>query len=143
MRLLLDEMMSPTAAGALDVLARGQEAECGHILDLARPGRTDDEIAELCRTEGIAALVTLNIRDFGAKKHYFAALLDAGIHVIVIRPAKQQPDAGQQVAIVAEHLDGILSRLAGAGSPVLIKVTRGGVVERSLDALIAEASGLP
>jgi precorrin-6x reductase len=140
---LIDEMMSEVVSRSLNPLAAPTGDEFLHILDIAEPGTQDEDIPALCRRHGIDVLITLNVKDFGARKHYYAALLDAGVSVIVARPAKQQPDAGQQVALLSLHFERITRTFDEAGAPLLMRVTHSAAVVRDLEELIAEVSGPP
>jgi hypothetical protein len=114
-----------------------------HILDIAEPGAKDEDIPALCRQHGIDVLITLNVKDFGARKHYYPALLDAGVSVIVVRPGKQRLDAGQQVALLSSHFERITRTFDEAEAPLLMRVTHSAAVVRDLEELIAEVSGPP
>lgn len=143
MRFLLDENVSHSIAPALRALGEPGEVY-GHVLEVAgRPRVTDDEVVELCRTEGFDALITLNVRDFGARLHYYAALRDRGVHVVVVRPGKEQPDLHQQMAMVCGQFNAVRRILDRAAGATLVKVTRTSAHERTLDELVNELTGLP
>lgn len=109
--------------------------------DLGRGGAQDPEIPPLCRDEGIDVLVTMNVRDFGARKHYYASLIEHGVHVIVVRPGKLQPDAGQQLSLGAGAHSGVRKLLASATEPSLVRVTHSGATVTSLQELLREIDG--
>ena len=98
----------------------------------------DDDIPPLCHDQGITALITANVRDFGARKHYFAALLESGIHVAVVRPVKTKFDVGGQVGFMAPRMAYLIDRWQSADAPTLNVITQGGVRERSLEQLLEE-----
>ncbi len=143
MRFLLDENVSQSIAPALQALGEPDEFY-SHVLEEAgRPKLTDDEVVELCRTGNFDVLITINVRDFGARLHYYASLRDRGIHVVVVRTGKEQPDLHQQMAMVCGQFDAVRRILSRAAGPALVKVTRTSAHERTLDELINEQTGLP
>jgi hypothetical protein len=75
---LLDEQMHETTARSLDALGNLDGRAFWHILDYRGPGTPDDEIPALCAEIDAQCLVTANVKDFGARKRYYEALLDAG-----------------------------------------------------------------
>ncbi len=141
MKYLWDEQTSERAAHSWAVLVADSGDEAVHIYDLGAGGTLDDDIPALCLESGVEALVTLNVRDFGAKAYYYEALLDSGLHVIVVRPGKAKPDANTQMALVSHHTTYIQRHLATAPSPALVKVTFSAAKLRTLDELVAETSG--
>ncbi len=143
MRFLLDEDVSPTVADAMQAMAEPGDVYV-HVLALAgRNGLLDDEVVELCHKEQGDTLITLNVKDFGARKHYYASLNQRAISVVVARPAKQQPDTYQQVALICAQFETVRAMLATATGPILIKLTRSSAVRRTLEELLAEVQGLP
>lgn len=139
---MADEQISELAAKGLDGLG-GAQVNVSHILDYVPQGMDDEDIPGLCAEHGIDVLITMNVKDFGAKKHYYRALMAHGVHVIVVRPGKLQPSAGQQVALVAQHFEFILKRLTAAEGPILIRARMSGAAERNLEQLLNEIYGLP
>ncbi|MDP9444132.1 MAG: DUF5615 family PIN-like protein [Actinomycetota bacterium] len=79
MRYLLDEQLSESAAKCLNGLVGRDPETVRHMTDLVPQGLEDDDIPPLCQQHGVATLITMNVRDFGAKKHYYAALLAHGV----------------------------------------------------------------
>ena len=97
MRIILDEQLDPTLADVLNVLQSRHGCTFVSLRELAPPKTQDIEIPELCREHGAVALVTADVKDFGAKKVYFQALLEAGVSVITLRPQKRtHSSTGQQ-----------------------------------------------
>lgn len=141
MKFLVDEQISRAAAEGLDAFDRASDDEWRHIVDVGAQGMADEDIPSLCKREGYSVLVSLNYADFGARKHYFAGLLANEISVVVIRPKKQQLDAGQQMGLIAMHLVTIKKHLVAASSPILIRCTHSAVTARDLAELITEISG--
>jgi hypothetical protein len=144
-RFLLDEQLHPDAAASLDVLARSKGDEFTHILQHTTPGMDDADIPALCHEIGVDALITANVRDFGAKRFYYAQLVENGVHVVVLRPRRIKFTPEQQVSMMSGHLNRIRALLAEAAAPVLVKVTLSSAEPRSLEELLANdtASKLP
>lgn len=137
MRLLLDEMLSEQITGALDTFAQLHGDRVLHIVEIAGHGTPDDDIPGLCEREGIDALVSINVRDFGARKRYFEALLDSGIDVIIIRAPRQNFDVGQQAGFLLNNWSAI-KRVLPAAEPTLVRVSQGGAAVRTLEQLHQE-----
>jgi hypothetical protein len=135
---LLDEDLKQTIAPVLDALGKENGDSFAHILDHTASGTLDENIPALCRERGIQTLITVNVRDFGAKKVYYQALLDAQIHVVVIRPGKLKLFRERQVGIISMHYQAIKQHLEAATGPTLVRVTPGGAEPRTLDELVEE-----
>jgi predicted nuclease of predicted toxin-antitoxin system len=84
-RIILDEQLDPTLADVLNVLQSRHGCRFLSLRDLAPPKTQDIEIPEICRENGAIALVTADVKDFGAKKVYFEALLEAGVSVVTLK----------------------------------------------------------
>lgn len=138
MNYLLDEQLHESAARSLDALGRPEGDAFTYILDHRDPGTEDDEIPALCSEIGAAALITANVRDFGARKRYYEALLAAGVHVVVLRPGKIALLPGRQVALIANHYATIRKHLQETNSPQMLRVTYGEVRAIDLADLMAE-----
>jgi hypothetical protein len=137
-RYLLDENVSELIAPAMQALADAGE-HFAHVIDVAgRASLTDDEVVELCHEKHFDVLITINVKDFGAKAHYYTALEQRGIHVIVARPMKAQPDVGQQMGLICSQFGAVRKLLSDSEGPALVKVTRSTVVRRTLIDLLAE-----
>lgn len=136
MNLLLDENLDEALAAPLSAVSK--EDLFRSLIEVGQAGMLDADIPPLCKQEGIDALITVNHKDFGAKKFYYQALLEAGVSVVVIRPGKVAFDTLQQMAIISRHWKRIRSLLSESDGPVLIRVTQTDVKIRSLEDLIAE-----
>lgn len=89
----------------------------------------DEDVPDICRQEGAAALITINYKDFASKVVYLQALLDAGVSVIVLRqpnPRTYTPDVNYQVALVEPYLRNIVRRLTRTKEPLLFVMNRSG-----------------
>lgn len=144
MKFLLDEQLHPTVAEVLTILGRSAGDEFVHICDIAGHGTLDEAIPGLCAANGCRALLTVNHRDFGAKKALYEALLAQGIHVVVVRPGKHPWSPDQQASLLAgkERAFVDLTRKAEElDERILVRVTPSDVKRRSLDELIREIDG--
>lgn len=140
MRIILDENLWPETATSLNAFESRYELTFVHINDIA-PGAQDEDIPGICQEQGAAALVSANVKDFGARRVIFEALLEAGVSVIVPRPSRRATLTPEvQVSMLMRHIQRISAALHGAQDQVLLKVTDGGVTEVSLEQLIKVTS---
>lgn len=89
----------------------------------------DEEVPEICRSEGATALLTKNYEDFARHELYFQALLSAGISAIVLRQPNPQTtvaDVDYQVALLEPRLRNIVRRLKQESEPLLCVVNESG-----------------
>lgn len=135
MKFLLDEQLSERTARSLAAL---EDDEFEHILDSQEQGAGDEEIPDICRQRGVDALITVNVKDFGAKKLLYEALLAQEISVVVLRPGKMKMDAVGQAHLILDHFRRVQVILRDAVAPTLIVVTASEARSRGLDDLIAE-----
>ena len=139
MRVLLDENLWPELAIALNAFEQRYNLSFIHINDVA-PDVQDDDIPAICRELGATALVSANVRDFGARRIIFEALLEAGVSVIVPRPSRRvtlTPEV--QMSMLMRHIKSIAAALRRDQGQLLLKITEGGVTEISIEQLIKEA----
>jgi hypothetical protein len=123
--LLLDEQLdSPTevVSRALSILGESHGLAFRALRNEAA-GLQDPEIPDYCRNHDIAALVSANIRDFGARLALYEALLAAGVSVVVIRPqVKKSLSVEAQASVLAKHLRAISRYLQDMSEgPVLLR----------------------
>lgn len=138
MRILLDENLWPELATALNAFERRYHITFLHINDIA-PGAQDEDIPDICREQGATALVSANVRDFGARRVIFEALLEAGVSVIVPRPSRRATLTPEvQMSMLIRHIQRIASALRSSQGHLLLKLAEGGVTETSLEQLSRE-----
>jgi hypothetical protein len=135
---LLDENLDESIAPVLDTLGRPNGDSFAHIVAHAPRGTLDWDIPKLCRDLDVQTLVTVNVKDFGAKKLYYQALLNSQIHVVVIRPGRMKMFREKQVGIISMQYQATKQHLEAAGGPTLVRVTQGGAEPRTLEELEAE-----
>lgn len=141
MRFLLDENLDAVTAKAVDVVAQLTADEFRYIEEFTPAGTQDDDIPAICRENGCHVLVTVNYKDFGAKKVYYQALLDEGVSVVVLRPGKNyKMTVPHQISMLTLHYAQI-RKLLDSDEHCLVKVTLTTVVRRSLDDLLNEIGG--
>jgi hypothetical protein len=143
---LLDEQLDAAVAQGLNAMSHRHGMAVDSIRGLAA-GTRDEDIPGLCQRLGYAALISANVRDFGAKLPLYEALLGAAVSVVVLRPGRRQiltPEV--QLGVLVQHSSTIDSMLAAGNPPKLLRVTQSGVVERTLDELrleFEEGTALP
>ncbi len=138
MRILLDENLWPELATALNAFEPRYHITFLHINNIA-PGAQDEDIPNICREQGATALVSANVRDFGARRVIFEALLEAGVSVIVPRPSRRATLTPEvQMSMLIRHIQRIASALRSSQGHLLLKLTEGGVIETSLEQLSRE-----
>jgi hypothetical protein len=137
-RYLLDEQLHEVVAKSVALLGERAGDEFIHILSVRGQGTKDPDIPGLCAEHGIGCLVTANVRDFGARKVYYQALLAEGLHVVVLRPGKGQFYEEEQLALLSKSYRSIRSLLDSAAGPLLLVCTPSTVRDRSIDDLIEE-----
>jgi hypothetical protein len=137
-RIILDENLWPELATALNAFEQRYHLTFLHISGIT-PGAQDDDIPDICREHGATALVTANVRDFGARRVIFEALLEAGVSVIVLRPSKRAALTPEvQMSMLIRHIQRVASALRNSQGQLLLKLTEGGVTETSLEQLAKE-----
>ena len=138
MRIILDENLWPELATALNAFEQRYHLTFLHINDIA-PGAQDEDIPDICREQGAAALVSANVRDFGARRVIFEALLEAGVSVIVPRPSKRATLTPEvQMSMLIRHIQRIATALRNTRGTLLLKLTEGGVTQINLEQLSRE-----
>jgi hypothetical protein len=146
-RFLLDEMLDgpeSKVATVLDVF--GKDLGCSfRSLVVLDPGLEDQDIPAFCRELRMDALITANVRDFGARLPLYEAMLAAGISVVVLRPFKKvKLTPTTQASILLRHLVRIERELREARGTALMTVSDGGVrMVRNLEDLARELRGEP
>jgi predicted nuclease of predicted toxin-antitoxin system len=137
-RIILDEQLDPKLADVLNVLRDRHGCDFMSLRDLAPPKTQDIEIPKICKDNAAIALLTADVKDFGAKKVYFEALLEAGVSVVTLRPQKRTNVLESQTALILEWSREVAAVLEDATTPVLVRVNSSGVSVRSLQELIEE-----
>ncbi len=73
------------------------------------------------------------MKDFGAKKVIYQALLDDGVNVVVVRAGRSKLKIATQVSILSGAYERVRTLWATADGPALVRVSAGGAAElRSL-----------
>jgi hypothetical protein len=136
---LLDEQLDDAVAPALNALSRRHGMTFESLRKIG-PGTKDSAIPALCGQRGFDALVSANVKDFGARLPLYERLLESDISVVVVRPGHETLTPEVQVSILSLHSREIGRRLSDK-PPTLLRVTRSEVKERSLDELRNEILG--
>lgn len=143
MRFLLDENLHELVAATMNVLGLENGDEFLHIVPVAGFGKEDEEIPPICNEHGCDALITVNHKDFGAKKLYYQALLDSDVHVVVVRPGKMKFQPHMQVAFLASAYPHARALIAEANECVLVRMSWSSAVVRTIDQILNEVEGHP
>jgi hypothetical protein len=134
LKVLLDENLWVDLPAALNVFLSRHDLDFDHINNIS-PGVQDPDIPNLCYEHGFAALVTVNVKDFGARRFIFEALLEAGISVVVLRPSKRvvlTPEV--QISMLLRHLKS-LARFLKRDECLLLNLTESGINPTDLEQL--------
>lgn len=134
MKVLLDENLWVDLPTALNVFHSRHGLDFEHINHIS-PGAQDPDIPNLCYEHGFVALVTVNVKDFGARRFIFESLLRSGISVVVLRPSKQvvlTPEV--QNSMLSRHLRS-LARFLQRDACLLLNLTDSGIKPTDLEQL--------
>lgn len=138
MKYLLDEQLDEVVAESMTPIGTKFGDEFTHILAIRDQGTPDQEIPVLCRNEGAECLISANVRDFGARKFYYQALLTEGLHVVVLRPGKGKFYEEEQLSLLSRSYRRIRSITGTATEPRMLACTPSNVRDRSIEDLIEE-----
>jgi predicted nuclease of predicted toxin-antitoxin system len=139
-KIILDEQLDPRSAAVLNVIEDRHGCAFVSLRDLAPPKTQDIEIPDICRRNSAVALVTADVKDFGAKAVYFRALLETGVSVITLRPQKRASVLEAQTALLLSWSREVVNALRDTSTPVLIRVNNSGISTRNLEELVEEIS---
>jgi hypothetical protein len=137
-RFLLDENLEAIAARVVSVYAGRHGDFFVHLGDLDGLGAPDEDIPTLATENDCDCLVTVNVKDFGAKKFYYEALMAQGLHVCVLRPGKIAFRGDQQTSLLLKNYAQLRRHIEGAGGPRLMIANWTEVRVRTIEQLIAE-----
>lgn len=137
MRYLLDECLSELTARTMDVL--GAQHHFAHLLSVA-PARTeDDDIPRICQANEFGCLISLNVKDFGARKRILQAVVAAGVHVLVLRgQPRKKTSTYWQVSLLARYFQTYTKVFAESTQTTLAVLNEGGVRILTLEQIVAE-----
>lgn len=141
MNYLLDEQLHEETSRGLSVFGERHGDAFAHIVSRFGSGIPDEEIPALCRDAGFEVLITANVKDFGARKALYQALLDHGLHVVVVRPGKQRFVSERQAALFLQHYGSVRRHLTAGAPTVLVVVTPSSVRHRTVADLLEEIEG--
>lgn len=144
MKFLLDEMLNARTAATMRTLGSEDGDDYVYLLehDSGLGGTSDEGIPPICKAGGFDALITANHKDFAARKVLWLALIEAGTHLLVLRPKKQKFTVDLQVSFLARFRHHTREAFAaGNGAGVLVVVSEGAMRTRTIEQLIAEVEG--
>jgi hypothetical protein len=99
----------------------------------------DEEVPEICRREGAAALLSANYKEFARHLVYYQALLTAGVSAVVLRqpnPDTVEAEVDYQVALIEPHLRTIVRQLERTDEPLLFVINKSGMRPKRLRELM-------
>ncbi len=129
----MDENVSGLGlAGALN--AHSQEHGCTFVtFPAAHQGADDEDVPEIAREVDAAALLSINVHDFGAKEQYFRALVAAGVSVVSLRIRNRDRGNIEYIrSTLIKHVRKIATTLNNAGESVVISVDKSNARPASL-----------
>lgn len=100
-------------------------------------GADDDDVPGIAKEVGAEALLSINVRDFGAKEQYFRALVAAGVSVVSLRI--RSSDAGDIAYITStlvKHVWRIAAALENVEESVVISVDKSRIRVASLQEIL-------
>ncbi len=138
MNILLDEnLSSPDIADRLN--AHGKEHGCTFVPFPVSTHRAADDadIPGIAKEVGAAALLSVNVQDFGAKAEYHRALVAAGVSVVVLRVRSgDEGDIEYMISTIVKHVRRIVAILENAESSLVISVDKSNARPRRLRELL-------
>lgn len=134
MNVLMDENLSGLdLANTLN--AHSEQYGCRYVTfpREAHQGADDEDVPEIAREVGAAALLSVNVRDFGAKEQYFRALVAAGVSVVSLRIRNQDKGDIEYIkSTLIEHTRKIARILTSTEESVVISVDKSSARPASL-----------
>ena len=134
MNVLMDENLSGLElADALN--AHSEQYGCTYITfpSETHQGADDEDVPEIARGLGATALLSINVRDFGAKEQYFRALVAAGVSVVSLRIRNQDTGDIEYIrSTLIEHTRKIARVLTTTRESVVISVDKSSARPASL-----------
>jgi hypothetical protein len=107
-------------------------------LDVAAAGTEDMYIPTICQTNAIGTLITVNHKDFGAKKAIYLALLAAGVHIVVVRPGKMRLSIPNQASVLSMQYPHFSKLIRESEVHILVRITPSDIKARTLNELVDE-----
>ena len=125
-----------------DILnAHGEQHGCTFVTfpTTTHRGAPDEDVPGIATELGAAALLSINVRDFGAKEQYFRALVAAGVSVVSLRI--RSSDAGDReyiTNVLTKHVRKIATTLNTTEESVVISVDKSRARPKSLEQILEE-----
>ncbi len=138
MNILMDENVTGlNLAETLNAYSREHGCTFVTFPRATHQGADDTDVTNIAREVGARALLSINVRDFGAKEQYFRALVAAGVSVVSLRIRNQ--DAGDIYYITStltKHVRRIATILNSAEESVVVSVDKSNVRPASLQEIL-------
>lgn len=111
-----------------DILnAHGEQHGCTFVIfpTAAHMGADDGDVPGIARDVGATALLSINVKDFGAKEVYFRALVAAGVSVVSLRVRNNDKGGRESIMnTLMKHAGKIAKSLNSSGESVVISVDK-------------------
>jgi hypothetical protein len=123
-----------------DILnAHSEQYECTFVTFpiTTHRGADDEDVPSIATELGATALLSINVKHFGAKEQYFRALVAAGVSVVSLRI--RSSDAGDREYITStltKHARKIAKILTNAEESVVISVDKSNARAASLQEIL-------
>ena len=138
MNVLMDENLS--GLDLADTLnAHSEKHGCTFVTfpRIAHQGADDDDVPGIAREAGASALLSINVKDFGAKEQYFRALVASGVSVVSLRIRNQDTgDIDYIKSTLIKHTRRIAKILTTTQESVVISVDKSNARPRSLQEIL-------
>jgi hypothetical protein len=138
-RYLLDECLSDLTAKTMAVF--GAPDEFVYIRALpGGQGADDPDISTICADEGFSTLITINVKDFGARRAIYEKVITDGINVLVLRTRSRTGATTNnwQVRLLAGEYPRYSTLFNSATRATLAVLTESGVRTTTMDEIITE-----
>jgi len=108
-----------------------------HSSRAAHQGADDDDVPGIAREVGASALLSINVKDFGAKEQYFRALVASGVSVVSLRIRNQDTgDIDYIKSTLIKHTRRIAKILTTTQQSVVISVDKSSARPKSLQEIL-------
>lgn len=100
-------------------------------------GADDTDVPGIAKGVGAAALLSINVHDFGAKEQYFRALVAAGVSVVSLRIRNRERGNIEYItSTLIKHVRKISTTLNNAEESVVISVDKSNARPASLQEIL-------
>jgi hypothetical protein len=103
-------------------------------------GADDPDVSAICAEEGFGTLITINVKDFGARRAIYEKAIDDGINVLVLRTRRRTGATTNdwQVRLLAGEYPRYSTLFNNAAQATLAVLTESGVRATTMDEIMTE-----